>query len=33
LSTGFKAKVALAALRGDKTLNELAEQVEEHNTE
>jgi transposase len=29
-STGIKAKVALAAIRGDKTLNESAEQLEVH---
>jgi hypothetical protein len=29
-SGGFKQKVALAALRGDKTLAEIAQQYEEH---
>lgn len=29
-SGGFKAKVALAALKGDKTLSELAEQFDVH---
>ena len=29
-STSFKAKVALAAIRGDKTLVELAEQFDVH---
>jgi transposase-like protein len=29
-SPGFKAKVALAAMRGDRTLSELAQQYEVH---
>ena len=32
-SSGFKAKVALAALKGDKTLIEIAEQYEVHPTQ
>ena len=30
---GFKAKVALAAVKGDKTLSELAKQFEVHSTQ
>jgi putative transposase len=32
-STGFKAKVALAALRGDRTVNQLAGQYDVHPTQ
>ena len=32
-SSGFKAKVALTALKGDKTLIEIAEQFEVHPTQ